>query len=43
MPSHAWESLTSSKPYEGDHGNRIMARFAAKVLPFCSENLHMAK
>lgn len=24
--------------YEGDHGNRITARFAAKVLPFFSEN-----
>ena len=25
--------------YEGDHGNRIGARFPAKVLPFFSENL----
>lgn len=25
--------------YEGDHGNRITARFAAKVLPFLSESL----
>jgi hypothetical protein len=25
--------------YEGDHGNRIAARFGAKVLPFFSENL----
>jgi enterochelin esterase-like enzyme len=29
--------------YEGDHGNRIAARFAAKVLPFFSENLAAAK
>jgi enterochelin esterase-like enzyme len=29
--------------YEGDHGNRITARFAAKVLPFFSENLTAAK
>lgn len=30
---HTFES------YEGDHGNRITARFAAKVLPFFSANL----
>jgi S-formylglutathione hydrolase len=29
--------------YEGNHGNRITARFAAKVLPFFSENLAVAK
>ena len=29
--------------YEGDHGNRITARFAAKLLPFFSENLAAAK
>jgi enterochelin esterase-like enzyme len=29
--------------YEGDHGNRITARFAAKVLPFLSENLTPAR
>ncbi len=29
--------------YEGDHGNRITDRFAAKVLPFFSENLAAAK
>jgi len=29
--------------YEGDHGNRIAARFAAKVLTFFSENLAAAK
>ncbi len=29
--------------YEGDHGNRITARFAAKVLPFFSEHLAMGK
>jgi enterochelin esterase-like enzyme len=28
--------------YDGDHGNRITARFAAKVLPFFSENLAAA-
>lgn len=31
--THKFES------YEGTHGNRITARFAAKVLPFFSENL----
>ena len=31
--SHSFES------YEGDHGSRITARFAAKVLPFFSANL----
>jgi enterochelin esterase-like enzyme len=25
--------------YEGDHGNRVRERFAAKVLPFFSEHL----
>jgi enterochelin esterase-like enzyme len=29
--------------YDGDHGNRIRARFAANVLPFFSENLTPAK
>jgi len=29
--------------YEGDHGNRITPRFAAKVLPFVSENLAAAR
>jgi enterochelin esterase-like enzyme len=29
--------------YEGDHGNRITARFATKVLPFFSENFAAAK
>jgi S-formylglutathione hydrolase len=29
--------------YDGDHGNRITARFAAKVLPFFSANLTEAK
>ena len=29
--------------YEGDHGNRITARFAAKVLPFFSGNLAPAR
>ena len=29
--------------YEGTHGNRITARFAAKVLPFFSENLAAAR
>jgi enterochelin esterase-like enzyme len=31
--THSFES------YDGDHGNRITARFAAKVLPFFSANL----
>ena len=31
--AHTFES------YDGDHGNRITARFAAKVLPFFSANL----
>jgi S-formylglutathione hydrolase len=31
--AHKFES------YDGDHGNRITARFAAKVLPFFSEHL----
>jgi enterochelin esterase-like enzyme len=29
--------------YEGDHGNRITTRFAAKVLPFFSETLAPAR
>jgi hypothetical protein len=29
--------------YEGDHGNRITARFAVKVLPFFSESLTAAR
>ena len=29
--------------YDGDHGNRITARFAAKVLPFFSANLTESK
>lgn len=32
--AHKFES------YEGTHGNRITVRFATKVLPFFSENLH---
>jgi hypothetical protein len=35
--AHTFES------YDGDHGNRITARFAAKVLPFFSRNLAAAK
>jgi len=34
---HAFET------YDGDHGNRIKARFAEKVLPFFSSNLTPAK
>lgn len=35
--THTFES------YDGDHGNRITARFASKVLPFFSANLVVAK
>ena len=35
--THTFES------YDGDHGNRITARFAAKVLPFFSGNLGAGK
>lgn len=35
--AHTFES------YDGDHGNRITVRFAAKVLPFFFENLAAAK